>query len=188
MKRKINNFCLFASILLLFSCINETKKGFSLQKFSVSNTNLQVVIDDLSTKIKQSKMDDYELVLELNKYDSIPEFWFMYTKKSLANYRIFNSNMRVVGYLDNKNMDMLLLSNINNKTDFESFFYSFIKPSNKTKTFSYIFFPDWQYSADEKGLGYPPGFVDYRYLFYIFKNNKFEQVESESWINDRMSR
>lgn len=189
--KKLNNFYLSVAVIILFpclfSCVNNTNNGFKLQKFTVLNANLQIIIDSLDRKIEEKKQKDYELVLELNKHDSLPEFWFIYGTKGAINHHIFSTNRRIVGYLENKNIDVLLLSNINDKMRFESFFYSFVKPSDKTKEFNYIVFPSWQYAVDENGRGLPYPSVDYQYLFYIFENKKIEQVVSDSLINDRLS-
>ncbi|BEG99463.1 hypothetical protein [Bacteroides sedimenti] len=162
-------------IIGLFVCKNESKQnGFVLQKFNVVNRQLYSIINSIKDSAYISKASDNVIVLELRINEFAPEFCFTSTKKEILNkYFIFGSNLRIVGYIEDRQRqaEIIVLSRIDNRVDFEMAFYKFLTPTNEKKYFNYIYFPDDQYVVKDNGEGYPPPFFDPYFYYYIYKGN-----------------
>ena len=124
------------------------------------------------------------IVLEFLMKDSLPEFWFSFhSKDELRDIYIFGQNKRIIGYFSKNNVEIVLLSRINYKYEFEERFCKFIYPTNDNLIFDYIYFPDNQYKMYEY-LNYEgekpmkincwpelPGIYDYRYSRFKYLDN-----------------
>ena len=187
------NFLLFISILvlLLMSC-KRVSCGFNLQKFEISNHKLDSIIGKLTAEYEKNCSIEKRkiVVLDLRFIDSIPQFWFSFHEKDeLRDYFIFYQNRRIIGYLSKNNTELILLSDINSKNEFEKLFSNFIYPTKKKKIFEYIFFPNNQYKNDStelkikdvimKEYSWPEGtnmhdypHIPFKYINKEFINNK----------------
>ena len=178
--RNINRIlmaCLgFLFVLAFSNCKNKLQhNGLKLQRFKVINTQLDSIIRGIKDSSYILKHGDDVIVLVLSTYKSNPEFCFTSVKKEdLNEYFIFSSNSRIVGYIEDKSntTEVIVLSNINNRVDFEMIFYKFLIPTKEKKYFDYIYFPNDQYSVDDRGFGPPPPFFDPYFYYYTYKGNK----------------
>jgi len=185
---------IFLIITLLIGCTvkNNSKgidaeKGFNLQKFVIINKELQTVVNDITKGINLDRPAEVlTLTLELRKYKSNLEFWFYLVKKEEVTYRIFSHNQRIVGYLTDNEKDVLVLSDIDNRFDFEFIFYKFIQPTDTNKRFNFVYFDENQYQVDEQGGGFPPHDVIAPCVAYVFQDNKMVKMEDEQWYYDRI--
>ena len=113
------------------------------------------------------------LSLNLHFRDSVILFAFSFSTKQEFARDIFRNNYRVVGYAKYPKKDLILLSDVNNLTDFGSTFCGFIHPTSNKCSFDYINFPKSQYSGEEFGVW--PTFdiiCDPIYLVYKYENNQ----------------
>lgn len=155
---------------------NKSHKGFVLQNFKVNDSHLRSIIRGIKDSAYILDGENNVIVMELGVYDNLPLFSLSSSKKNAINeYFIFSCNARVVGYIEDENIptDIIVLSDINSRVDFEMAFYKFLTPTKEKKSFEYIYFPDDQYYADEKGFGSPPPFFDAYFYHYIYKDGKF---------------
>jgi len=186
-------FIILISIVVSVSC-NKQSSGFVLQNFEISNHKLDSVTL-LYTKHYVDIENDKKkvIVLEFLIKDSLPEFWFsMHGKDELRDYYIFHYNSRIIGYITRNNCQIILLSRINFKDQFEASFYKFIYPTEKKERINYLFFPDNQYLMSEEieipGRGqvkisrWPVVPVPHTYSYYKLKyiNNKFIDSRHDS--------
>lgn len=180
MKSKVNN-CIYCFICLvlwlgLTSCrCGISQNGFSLQRFKIIDERLGATIKGISDSSFILKKKNEVIVLMLNIVESVPVFSFTSAPQNKINeYYIFSSNSRIIGYIEDKMLptEVIVLSNINSRVDFEFAFYKFIVPTLVKKRFDYIFFPDDQYVVDKKGHGTPPPFFDPIYYRFEYRNNK----------------
>ena len=182
----IKLFIIIISIVACVSC-NKHSSGFVLQNFEISNHKLDS-ITSLYTKyyLEVENNKKRVIVLEFLIRDSLPEFWFsIHGKDELRDHYIFHYNTRIIGYLTRNNCQIILLSRINFKDQFESTFCKFIYPTEKKEKIDYLFFPDNQYLMYEEieipGRGlvklsrWPVDNIPYTYRYYKLKyiNNKF---------------
>lgn len=158
-------------VISFTNCKKEKKAhGFDLQRFDVVSLQLDSVIDGLkdSCNFIPSFEDGEILVMLLRIYDSIPEFCFtIANKKDFAEDYIFNSGRRIVGFIEHKNIDFIVLSTELSKTRFEMDFYNYIHPTKDTKYFDYIYFPGNMYAIMEDGIPYPPALFNPIYRSFV---------------------
>ena len=142
----IKLFIIIISTVVSVSC-NKQSSGFVLQDFEISNHKLDSITSLYTTYYLETDKDKNEvIVLEFLIRDSIPEFWFsIHGKDELRDHYIFYYNTRIIGYLTRNNCQIILLSRINFKDQFESTFCKFIYPTEKKERIDYLFFPDNQY-------------------------------------------
>ena len=173
----------------MMSCSVKDRKGFNLQKFIIVNDELQKIVNDLTQTINlEGPASVYTLMLELREYKSNPEFWFILSMKENVVSKIFSENKRIVGYITDNNKDIIVISNINDRFDFEVIFYKFIHPAEDSKKrFDFVYFSEYQYRADERGNPLIPPSVRYYYWAYVFQDNKLIIMEDEEWYKERMS-
>ena len=183
-KRRRNKVFIFCIGLLIIFCLirckEETKhNGFVLQKFKVINSQLSTIIKGIKDSAFVLKEKNEIIVLRLRINDSMPVFCLTSAKKDKLNeYYIYSANSRIVGYIEDKSIpsEVIVLSDVNNKVDFETAFYKFLVPTKDKKCFEYIYFPDNQYSVDSRGFGAPPPFFDPYFYYYICKGSKIIPV------------
>lgn len=170
----------FMFMIGLISCKNESRhNGFVLQNFKIINSQLSAIIKGIKDSAYISTTVNDVIVLELSIRDSVPEFCLTSARKDKLNeYYIYSSNSRIIGYVEDKSIqtEVIVLSDIDNKVDFEMAFYKFLVPTNDTKYFEYIYFPDNQYSVDAQGFGAPPPFFDPYFYYFNYKGNKIVPV------------
>jgi len=186
-ENRFKSFIFIISFILVISSCSKSPSGFVLQNFEVSNHKLDSLINSLTSEyIKKSKDENKQIiVLEFLVNDSIPEFWFSFHEKNeLRDYFIFQQNRRIIGYITKNNLQVILLSKINSKIEFENAFCTFIYPTEIKQRFEYIYFPDDQYKMYEeikindkyvKVSRWPEIIGCHRYGYYQFKyiNNRF---------------
>jgi len=165
---------------MLYSCSNN---GFSLQQFEVKNIQLDSVIQyfvDSVGKIKNLSNDIP--IVALRHVDSFPAFYFtIVEKEDISHYYISELNNRIVGYIKTKKSDMIVLTTENKKMYFAMEYYKFLIPTNHTKKFDFIYFPDDMYCIpDEKGIPCPPLHFEPDYKVFIYKNDMFEMYSAYS--------
>ena len=168
---KIIYITLILFSILFLSCKKENK-GFNLQKFKVVNNNLLNIIH-FADSINSVDLNKKTIVLELKVSDSNPEFRFSFQDSSFICHYIFSNNYRIVGYLDNGDNEIILLTDIDYITSFELKFYEFVKPTYEHKLFKYIYFPDNQYGLTKDGRVFPPTGRENGYLIFNYKNKGF---------------
>lgn len=187
LENRFKSFIFIISLILAITSCSKPQTGFVLQNFEVSNHKLDSLINTLTREYeKKCKEDERQIiVLELLINDSIPEFWFSFHEKNeLRDYFIFHQNRRIIGYITKNDFQIILLSKINSKIEFEEAFCTFIYPSEKKQKFDYIYFPDNQYKMyeeieiDDKRIKvsrWPEIISCRRYGYYQFKytNNQF---------------
>jgi hypothetical protein len=163
-------------IVGLMSCKKESRhNGFVLQNFKIINSQLYSIVKGIKDSAYISTKANDIIILELRIHDSVPEFCLTSAKKNKLNeFYIYSSNSRIVGYVEDKSIqtEVIVLSDIDNKVDFEMTFYKFLVPTSDTKYFEYIYFPDNQYSVDARGFGAPPPLFDPYFYYYTYKGNK----------------
>ena len=187
-KMSVNKLLVFIITIMLvaISCRNSSQ-GFDLQKFEVSNPKLDSLINILTREYKKNCKEEKKIiVLEFLVKDSIPEFWFSFHEKNeLRDFYIFYQNRRIIGYLKEDDIQIILLSRIDYKNEFEEVFCKFIYPTEKKEKFDYIYFPGDQYKMNEEMVTedrgivkvnrWPEvfGFHDYGYYQFKYINNNF---------------
>lgn len=180
-KERNKILCFFIVLLLavgLTSCKKEHKhNGFTLQRFKVVNVHLDSIIHGIRDSVHILRQGDNVIILVLRIYDSNPEFCFTSAKaEDVSEDYIYSNNSRIIGYIDNNEIPIIVLSNESKKYEFEFYFYKFIIPTNDKKYFDNIYFPDDQYAVDENGKGYPPPFFDPYFYYYTYKENRIVPV------------
>ena len=158
MLKGLNKLTLTLLAIILIGCCKTSipQKGFSLQEFKIANKELDKVVKIISKEFysqSQSKnISNLNLLLDLRESkDTIPEFWFTYfdDNDDLRERIIYRSNKRIVGYINCNNIDVILISSIAYKSDFEELFCKFIYPTNNTKQFDFLYFPANQYQFNK---------------------------------------
>jgi len=193
----VTDAILFLYVIIIIGCTTKerskdvnSEKGFNLQEFVITEKELQSVVNDITSIFNNDPPSDiYTLTLELREYKYTLEFWFNVIKKESVTKKIFSYNKRIVGYVTCNNKDIIVLSDINDRLDFEIIFYKFIQPTENNKRFNFIYFDDTQYQVDEQGNFIPSssGIRDH-YVAYIFQDNKMIVMEDEEWYYDRILR
>lgn len=187
-KMRVNKllFIIIISIVVSVSCKNQSN-SFILQNFEISNHKLDSVISLYTQYYIDTDNNKKEIiVLEFLIRDSFPEFWFsIHNKDELRDYYIFHQNRRIIGYLTRNNCQIILLSRINFKDEFEASFCKFIYPTEKKDRIEYLFFPNNQYlmyeevEIPERGLiklsRWPVDYIPHTYSYYKLRyiNNEF---------------
>ncbi len=159
------------------SCKGDAQKGTILQKFEIINASLINVINGIKDSMyieKHLTEDDYVIVMELGDFDSNLEFGFTFAnKKNISSLYIYDNLMRIVGYTENNDVDVIILSYEKSKFDFERKFYKFLIPTKEKRCFEYIYFPEDLYRVDDKGIPSPPVVFDPHYYYFYFKEGSF---------------
>ena len=168
----ITNACLIVGILIL-----NNSRGFSLQQFEVKNPQLDSIIHSFVDSV--GKIEDLSNdipIMLLDHLDSVPAFYFISDQKEgMSSMYIFRPNKRIVGYAKTKNKDVIILTSINSIYDFEKEYYKFLIPTNHTKKFDFIYFPDDMYCIpDENGIPCFPTTFEPSFKVFIYKNDKIE--------------
>ena len=173
--------------LILNSCIST---NFKLQNFEIINKEFDSIVNIVSKNYCSNCNENEKKVIVVDftlDNNSIPEFWFSFHEKNeLRDFYIFHLNRRIIGYVVKNNVDIILLSNVNRKDIFESYFCKFIRPTEITKKINYLYFPNNQYKQSEliktsdgqKTISRWPdhyGIHDYIYIHFKFINNKIVQ-------------
>lgn len=174
-KNRILIVCIgFLFVLIFSNCKNKSKhNGFELQRFKVLNIQLDSIIRGIKDSAHILKHGEDVIVLVLRTYESNPEFCFTSVKADdVADDYIYSNNRRIIGYIDNNEIPIIVLSTESNIYDFEMAFYKFLIPTGDKKYFDYIYFPDNQYSVNDRGFGSPPPSFDPYYYYYTYKGAK----------------
>ncbi|MDR0834816.1 MAG: hypothetical protein LBN93_11675 [Candidatus Symbiothrix sp.] len=178
-KNKIFLFIIVTLFIGLSSCKKESnQRGFYLQRFEVINPQLNAIIHGIqdSSAIKNVlRPEKNVVVMVLRIYNSVPEFGFTSAEMDdFSEMYIFQKNRRIVGYIDIENSPVIVLSTITSLYEFMDIFYKFLVPTENTKQFEYIYFPDNMYCfLDEFGIPCPPSLFDPYFYSYAFKDGKF---------------
>ena len=158
-------------------CNCRDSKGFSLQQFEIKNTQLESIIHSFVDSIaKVEDLSNSIPIMALHRLDSFPTFYFtIVEKEDVSHSCIFDKNRRIVGYIKTKSKDMIVLTTENSKFYFQMEFYKFLIPTNHTKQFDFIYFPDDMYCVpDEKGIPCPPLLFEPNYKVFICRNEMLE--------------
>ena len=189
---RINILLLLSIILFVLNSCKKKSNGYNLQKFEISNHKLDSIVNKFTAEYEKncSPKERKIIVLDLIYKDSIPQFWFTFLKKEeLINSYIYYYNKRIVGYITRNNSDLILLSNINYKIEFENIFSGFIYPTKKNKIFDYINFPNNQYKNDSTEIGINDKVIihnswpevalsiDYAYVIFEYRDKKFINIK-----------
>lgn len=171
------------SILLvcvgLFYCGCNTNKhcGFTLSEFHVDDGMLKNIVDSMVLMHQQSLQSETKKVLSLNltrKDSSLVFIFSLMGKDDLVNKYIYRDNKRIVGYTNSGNTEVILLSDIDDLSEFGRLYAKFIHPTGILKEFSYIYFPEGLYVGN--GQNTWPQFeliYDPTYIIYQYVNNRF---------------
>jgi hypothetical protein len=160
------------------SCNYKSKhSGFTLQRFKITNNQLLSIAGSIKDSMNIVNQKEYVIILILRNYNSSPEFCFTFAKaEDVSKDFIYIKNRRIIGYIQNNGIPIIVLSTENSKYDFEMTFYKFIVPTTEVKYFDYIYFPEDQYSIDSRGFGAPPPFFDPHYYYYACKGGKIVSI------------
>ena len=169
-----------------------TSDGFNLQNFEISNHKLDSIVNvftheyNKNTKKNSEVKSNNVIVIDLQFIDSIPQFWFSINdEKELREKYIFQQNRRIIGYLTRNNCNIILLSGINSKNEFENIFGQFVFPTKLKKTFDFLYFPDNQYETDSIEVKIKDGKIIKRgiwpitYSMYDYTHIQFDYINNE---------
>jgi hypothetical protein len=147
----------------------------------VKNAQLDAIIAQFVDSAKSDGLTLDEIpILILHNFDSVPAFYFTTgTKTDIYKLHIFEDNRRIVGYIESKSIDIIVLSTVNSLFDFEMEFYDFIIPETKTKQFEFIDFPKDMYCLND-GIPCPPLLFDPQYSIFLFKSGTFVPLEIDN--------
>lgn len=176
----------FIILLNFFSCSKQEESpsnGFVLQEFKIVEPSVKKAASNLTLfALKDIKRNNnLSMVLVLKQYDSIPEFWFNLVDSENISSFISLNNLRVVGYLNINKTDVILLSNIQNRINFEFAFYKFIHPTTLHKKFKNVIFDENQYVIGKDNKPVLPTIPRDNYIIYILKNGKMIRITDEYW-------
>jgi hypothetical protein len=169
-------------VAVLCSCsCNSKENGFYLQQFEIKNTQLDSIIQifiDNEVKTVPNAIP----ILILHSIDSIPAFYLTETEKKYVSVKyIFQDNNRIVGYTEVKNSDVIILSTINSKFDFEMEFYKYLIPKNNTRLFEFVYFPNDLYCTSlTEDIPCPPMLFHYQYQKYVDSTNNIKPYRNVS--------
>lgn len=123
----------------------------------------------------QSETRKKVLSLNLAKKDSSLLFMFsLRSEDDLINKYIYRDNKRIVGYIISGNYEIILLSDIDDLSEFGRLYGEFIHPTGFLKEFCYMYFPESLYVGDGQNtwpqyeLIYDPTYIIYQYV-----NNRY---------------
>jgi hypothetical protein len=178
-KNNLSFFIIVTLLIGLTTCKKESiQHGFYLQRFEVLNPQLKAVIQGIKDSIYINNglgTEKKVSIMVLRVYDSIPEFCFTSTDiDEVSTMYIFKDSRRIVGYIDLDDSPLIVLSSVSSQYEFVNVFYKFLIPTENTKRFEYIYFPDNLYCLpDENGIPCPPLLFDPYYYAYAFKDGRF---------------
>lgn len=181
----------FIILLSFFSCNKKDEslsKGLVLQEFKIMEPIVKTTIHNLSLLAKKDMKTNKDLcmVLVFKKYDSVPEFWFNLVESEDINSFISLDNLRIVGYVTVNSIDVLLLSNIQNRINFEFIFYRFFHPMSLHKKFKDVFFDENQYVVGEDNKPVLPFIPRNRFKIYVLNNGKMMEIHDDDWVSKRI--
>jgi len=173
---------LFTLLFILgsfYSCnVSEKRCGFRLSEFVIDDVRLGSIIDsmvEMHLPILQSDKEKKVLSLNLARRDSSLLFVFsLRGEDELINRYIYRENKRIVGYTNSGDIDVILLSDIDDLSELGQQYGRFIHPTGKHKAFKYMKFPENLYIGDN--LNTWPDFelvYDPTYIVYPYINNTF---------------
>ncbi len=175
----IFNIILFICIQLILSdCMDRNKpKGFLLQRFEIIDIQLDSLVSNFINE-NANKKESEAIIIILRIFNCAPEFIFTITPKEyLSESFIYENTKRIVGFIELKNEQILLLSNESNKTEFEMDFYKFILPTQEQSCIPYVYFPEMQYNAYVDGTPYPPSIFDPKYYYFAYKDGQMVSID-----------
>ena len=165
-------------LLCLYGCNAEKRdnNGFTLEEFVFDNHQLDSIVNSVvvlySNSLSKNNLNDDNgkiIILELSRYSNDLLFNFVCLKKYDAIYKyIFRDNKRIVGYNKTAMTEIVLVSDIDDLTDFGNCFSNIMHPTGKIKNFQFLSFPKDLYSNGSQGwadfdLVFDPRFIVYRY-------------------------
>ncbi len=169
-------------VLLLIPCFLGCKtersdnNGFILEEFSFDNLQLDSITNAVaalySYSLSENNLSNENgnvLILELSGFMDNLLFSYVCLEKSDAIYKyIFRNNKRIVGYKKTALTEVLLVSSIDDLTDFGNSFSCMMHPTGNYKNLPYLYFPKDLYSKGSLGwpnfdLVFDPRFIVYRY-------------------------
>lgn len=182
---KRDNTYIILPLLLIactfFSCHGvEKHNGFRLNEFAIDNVRLRAIVDsvvEMNLPILQSEKEKKVISLNFSKKDSILFFAFsLRNEDELMSKYIYRENKRIVGYANSGNIEVILLSDIDDLSEFGKQYERFIHPTKNSKAFNYMKFPENLYIRDDSNTW--PDFellYDPTYIVYPYVNNSFLQ-------------
>lgn len=186
MTRKVlNHFAIGKAILFsllimgIGSCnMSDKDNGFHLEEFAIDDIILESIVDsmvEMHLPILQSEKDEHVVSLNLAKRDSVLLFVFSSRKKNeIINRYIYRENKRIMGYINSKDKEVILLSDIDHLADIGTLYGRFIHPTGNKKPFKYMKYPSNLYIGENQDSW--PHFeliYDPTYIIYPFMNNRF---------------
>lgn len=180
---KTINFLLFITIIsiigLFFGCNSSNKEdGFFLEEFTIDNNEMRSIVDsmvEMHLPVLQSGEKKQILSLNLSQKDSALFFIFsIRNEKELIYKYIYRENKRIVGYTNSGDINVILLSDIDDLSNFGSIFERFIHPLGNSKLFNYMKYPHNLYIGEGENtwptyeLFYDPTYIIYSYVNGIF--------------------
>jgi hypothetical protein len=172
-------FVFFILISLFHGCsVPDKKAGFVLNEFSIDDGKLKSIIDSMTAshlQILQSNIDKKIMTLNLSRKDTALLFIFSIRNENDLIYKyIFRNNKRVVGYTISSNVEVILLSDIDDLAELGNCYGRFIHPIRNFKKFDYMIFPESLYIGRDHNAW--PDFelvYDPTYIVYPYVNGKF---------------
>lgn len=151
------------------------KNGFCLQEFEIVYPPLEDIIKYVSSNFQLGIESDVPII-ELLKTDSTIEFGFTTAnRRNVCESYIYRFNKRIVGYYKYEDANYILLSNVSDKYDFENTFYEYLIPTEKSRKFDYIYFPQNMYILTDRAnrIPAPPELFDPYYYWYVVNDGEF---------------
>lgn len=168
-------------ICTFFSCHGvEKHNGFRLNEFAIDDVRLRAIVDsmvEMHLPVLQSEKEKKIISLNFSRKDSVLYFVFsLRDEEELIVKYIYRENKRIVGYTNSRNIEVILLSDIDDLSEFGKQYERFIHPTKNSKAFNYMKFPENLYIRDDSNTW--PDFellYDPTYIVYPYVNNSFLQ-------------
>ena len=179
---KTIKFLLFILVVgLLYGCNSSNKEdGFFLEEFTIDNNEMKSIVDsmvEMHLPVLQSEEMKQILSLNLSQKDSALLLIFSLRNEEELIYKyIYRENKRIVGYTNSGEINVVLLSDIDDLSEFGGVYGRFIHPLGKSKLFNYMKYPHNLYIGEGENV-WPTFelFYDPTYIIYPYVNGKFLQ-------------
>lgn len=174
-----SSFLLFFTVSTVLSCSMLDKDcGFALNEFSIDDEQLKSIVDSMTEmhlSIILSDKTKKVMSLNLTRKDSALLFIFsLRSEDELIKKYIFRQNKRIVGFVNSEGVEVILLSDIDELSEFGRQYAMFIHPTGILKKFDYMKYPENLYIGE--GQNTWPSFeliYDPTYIIYPYEKNKF---------------
>lgn len=147
---------IIAVVFICVSCYKQPKKnndGMVLTKFEIIDSRINEILDTaISDFIPNPYPNEDVFILEAIKLDTMSVFiTSLLNKKTISEMYIFRNNKRILGYTERHGHDIILLTTTQKFYDVEANYSNYIVPTDSSRFFDYIYFPNNMYNDFETG-------------------------------------